>query len=75
MAALRSSGLSVGAKKAMLPSFEGLRHSPSAFQASLRVRTCDIGQQQRCFHGLIVKAATIVAPKILKITIFVMPYI
>lgn len=77
MAALPLSGLSVGAKKALLPFFKGLRHCPFSFQASLRVWACDIGQQQRWFYGLIVQAATIVASKIryLEKTIFVMPYI
>ncbi|KAH7683676.1 GroES chaperonin family protein, partial [Dioscorea alata] len=51
--------------KALLPFFEGLRHSPLAFQASLRVRTCDIGQQQRCFHGLIHMAIKPLADRVI----------
>ncbi|RWR95863.1 chaperonin, chloroplastic-like protein [Cinnamomum micranthum f. kanehirae] len=57
MAALQFSG-PVASRK--LPSFEGFR--PSTVRVP-SVGLCSVGLNQRCFPGLVVKAATVVAPK------------
>ncbi|XP_020090760.1 20 kDa chaperonin, chloroplastic-like [Ananas comosus] len=60
---LGSSGAAAAAAKRGLPSFDGLRLSPSALMASSPLGVCGVGLDKRCFRGLVVKAATVVAPK------------
>lgn len=61
---LGSSGAAAAAAKRGLPSFDGLRLSPSALMASSPLGVCGVGLDKRCFRGLVVKAATVVAPKV-----------
>nr|CAD1827273.1 unnamed protein product [Ananas comosus var. bracteatus] len=61
---LGSSGVAAAAAaKRGLPSFDGLRLSPSALMVSSPLGVCGVGLDKRCFRGLVVKAATVVAPK------------
>ncbi|KAM0953020.1 putative GroES-like superfamily, chaperonin GroES, groES chaperonin family [Dioscorea sansibarensis] len=51
------------AGRVMVPSFEGLRQSPSVLRVSPMVGVCNAGLNRRSFQGLVVKAGTTVAPK------------
>ena len=53
------------AGRVMVPSFEGLRQSPSVLRVSPMVGVCNAGLNRRSFQGLVVKAATTVAPKVI----------
>lgn len=68
MASVQFSGSGVAAVKRGLPSFEGLRLSPSMFRVSSSVGACGLGLDRKRFRGLVVKAATVVAPKYTSIT-------
>ncbi|KAJ7956014.1 20 kDa chaperonin, chloroplastic [Quillaja saponaria] len=59
MAAVQLTASSISASN--LPSFEGLRPSAVKFSSVGHLRVG--GLNQRSFHGLVVKAATVVAPK------------
>ncbi|KAK1315243.1 hypothetical protein QJS10_CPA06g02539 [Acorus calamus] len=62
MAAMQLSGSPSVAMKS-LPSFEGLRRSPSTLRIPISLGASGVGLDRRCFRGLVVKAATVVAPK------------
>lgn len=62
MAALQQTGLGLALKKGV-PSFDGLRISPPTFRVSPAIGALGIGFDRRKFRGLVVKAATVVAPK------------
>ncbi|KAJ6826962.1 20 kDa chaperonin, chloroplastic [Iris pallida] len=62
MATLQLSGSLVSGKSA-LPFFDGLRVPQPAFGAPSAVRAFGAGLDKRSFRGLVVKAATTVAPK------------
>ncbi|XP_039145349.1 LOW QUALITY PROTEIN: 20 kDa chaperonin, chloroplastic [Dioscorea cayenensis subsp. rotundata] len=51
------------AGRVMMPSFDGLRQSPSVLRVCPMVTVCNAGLNRRSFRGLVVKAATTVAPK------------
>ncbi|XP_010917439.2 20 kDa chaperonin, chloroplastic [Elaeis guineensis] len=68
MASMQFSGSGVAAVKRGVPSFDGLRLAPSTFRVSYSVGACGLGLDRRCFRGLVVKAATVVAPKYTSIT-------
>lgn len=46
-----------------LTSYEGLGLRPSTVRVP-SVGLCSVGLNQRCFRGLVVKAATVIAPKV-----------
>ncbi|KAK8970714.1 hypothetical protein KSP40_PGU019989 [Platanthera guangdongensis] len=62
MASIHISGVGL-AGKSCLPCFEGLRFSRPAFVASSSLGASGAVLDRRCFRGLVVKAATVVAPK------------
>lgn len=68
MASLQFSGAGVASVRRPLPSFEGLRLAPTTFRLSSSMGACSVGLDQRCFRGLVVKAATVVAPKVIEIS-------
>ncbi|KAK1288217.1 hypothetical protein QJS10_CPB19g01943 [Acorus calamus] len=62
MAAMQLYGSPSVAMKS-LPSFEGLRRSPSMLRIPTSLGASGVGLDRRCFRSLVVKAATVVAPK------------
>lgn len=54
------------AGRVMMPSFDGLRQSPSVLRVCPMVTVCNAGLNRRSFRGLVVKAATTVAPKVIE---------
>ncbi|KAK1301416.1 hypothetical protein QJS10_CPB12g01827 [Acorus calamus] len=46
-----------------LPSFEGLKRSPSTLRVPTSLGASGVGFDRRCFRGLVVKATTVVSPK------------
>nr|CAD1832288.1 unnamed protein product [Ananas comosus var. bracteatus] len=57
-------GMAAGRRAtAAVPSFLGLRLSPPTLRLSSSVGACGVGFDRRSFRGLLVKAATVVAPK------------
>ncbi|XP_072953289.1 20 kDa chaperonin, chloroplastic-like [Typha angustifolia] len=63
MASVQLSATGMVVAKKALPSFDGLRLSPSALGVSSSVGVSGVGLHKRCFRGIVVKAATVVAPK------------
>ncbi|WOL13815.1 20 kDa chaperonin, chloroplastic [Canna indica] len=63
MASLHFSISGIAAAKRSVPSFDGLRLSPSALRLSFSVGPCGAALHQSSFRRLVVKAATVVAPK------------
>lgn len=63
MATFQLTGSILGGKAA-LPSFNGLRVSPPTFAVPSSIGAHGLGLDRRSFRGLVVKAATVVAPKV-----------
>ncbi|XP_072973095.1 20 kDa chaperonin, chloroplastic-like [Typha angustifolia] len=63
MATIQFSASAMAAGRRTFPSFEGLHLSPITFRSSSSVGACGIGYNRRSFQPLVVKAATVVAPK------------
>lgn len=63
MAALQPYGCGVVGARGM-PSFDGLRLAPSITPLASSVGIPMVGLKRRGFPGLVVKAATVVAPKV-----------
>ncbi|XP_020582405.1 20 kDa chaperonin, chloroplastic [Phalaenopsis equestris] len=62
MASIHVAGCGLAGRRS-LPCFDGLRFSQPAFGGSLSVGASGAIVDRRCFRGLVIKAATVVAPK------------
>lgn len=63
MASIHLAGCGLAGKRS-LPCFDGLRISQPAFGVSSSLGASGAILDRRCFRGLVVKAATLVAPKV-----------
>ena len=62
MASIHLAGCGLAGKRS-LPCFDGLRFAQPAFGVSSSLGASGAILDRRCFRGLVVKAATVVAPK------------